>query len=95
MKSRILTYVCSQGNKKEKASKLKCSSCTPARKDPISQEFASDVVHIFAAVQNVIGKELNISDEEYPQFLEDLRKGMTEKPDAMWSHGVCLGQKPH
>lgn len=68
---------------------------TPARKDPISQEFASDVVHIFAAVQNVIGKELNISDEEYPQFLEDLRKGMTEKPDAMWSHGVCLGQKPH
>ncbi|KAG1453183.1 hypothetical protein G6F46_008419 [Rhizopus delemar] len=64
-----------------------------SKTDPLSKEFLWDIVKLLKSCQPVIEQRMDMTGEQYEQFLEQFRIELQKKPDAIWTFHRCVGQK--
>ncbi|CEP14923.1 hypothetical protein [Parasitella parasitica] len=66
----------------------------PGRPDHLNREFLWDIRSIFKSGQPFLGEHLQVPNEEYPQFLDQLVANCQEQPEPIWSMVSTMGRKP-
>ncbi|EPB87591.1 hypothetical protein HMPREF1544_05573 [Mucor circinelloides 1006PhL] len=64
------------------------------RPDHLNREFLWDIRSIFKSGQPFLGEHLQVPNEKYPQFLDQLVANCQEQPESRWSMVSTMGRKP-
>ncbi|KAI7903829.1 S-adenosyl-L-methionine-dependent methyltransferase [Cokeromyces recurvatus] len=64
------------------------------RPDQVNREFLWDLRTLVKSIQPFFAEQAQISDEKYPQYLDDLITNCQKQPECIWPMISTLGRKP-